>query len=179
MNRIICLVGESGAGKSVTAECLEREGYNYIKSYTTRPKRSENENGHIFVDENYFKNKYEGTNYSEELIAYTEFHGYRYWSTREQYKEKEFSVYVVEPVGAQELKNIIRDCEIIIVYLKVDRDERFRRMYKDRGKKQALERLSYDSKSGIFDLIQCDYVVDANRNIDNVVCDVKKIVQMN
>lgn len=178
MDKIICLVGESGSGKSTLAELLEKEQYNYIKSYTTRCKRNVNENGHIFVNENYFKNKYEGTNYEKDLIAYTEFDGYRYWSTREQYKDKGLSVYVVEPVGANELKKAIKDCEIIVVYLKVDRDERFRRMCEDRGQKQALKRLSYDSESGIFNLIKCDYVVDANRSIKDSVYDVKKIVQM-
>ncbi len=45
---IICLVGESGSGKSTIAELLEKEGYNYIKSYTTRKPRYKGERGHIF-----------------------------------------------------------------------------------------------------------------------------------
>lgn len=177
MDEIICLVGESGSGKSTIAELLEKEGYNYIKSYTTRPRRSEDEKGHIFVDEEYFKNKYEESNYKVELIAYTEFHGYRYWSTKEQYKNKGISIYIVEPVGAQELKTYIKDCKIIIIYLKADREERFKRMERVRGKQQALKRLAYDSDSHIFNLIYCDYVVDANRSINDTVADVRKIIK--
>lgn len=178
MDRIICLVGESGSGKSTIAELLEEEGYNYIKSYTTRPKRSEDENGHIFVDEEYFKNKYKGSNYKEKLIAYIEFHGYRYWSTKEQYENKGISIYTVEPVGAQELKNYIKNCKITVIYLKADREKRYKRMESDRGKQQALKRLAYDSGSGIFNLIYCDYVVDANRSISDIVDDIRKIIKL-
>lgn len=176
MDQIICLVGESGTGKSTIAELLEKEGYNYIKSYTTRPKRSEDENGHIFVDEKYFINKYNGHNYKEELIAYIEFHGYRYWSTKEQYENKGISIYTVEPVGAQELRNCIKDCKITIIYLKADREVRYKRMERDRGKQQALKRLAYDSDSGVFNLIYCDYVVDANRNLNDTIEDIRKII---
>ncbi|MDV7402737.1 hypothetical protein RZS08_65550, partial [Arthrospira platensis SPKY1] len=50
-DKIICLCGESGSGKTTIAELLEKEGYNYIQSYTTRKARFEGEKGHIFVDE--------------------------------------------------------------------------------------------------------------------------------
>lgn len=178
MDKIICLVGESGSGKSTIAELLEKEGYNYIKSYTTRPRRIEDEKGHIFVEEEYFKAKYKGSDYKNELIAYTEFHGYRYWSTKSQYKDKGISIYVVEPRGAVELKNYITDCKVIVIYLKADKEERFNRMESERGKQQALKRLAYDSDSGIFNLICCDYVVDANRrNLNDIVKDVSTIIK--
>lgn len=176
MDRIICLVGESGSGKSTIVECLEKEGYNYIKSYTTRPKRSENENGHIFVDEEYFKDKYNDKALKKKLIAYTEFHGYKYWSTEEQYKGKGTSIYAVEPSGARELMNCIKNCEIIVIYLKVDSEERFKRMEKGRGRDQALKRRYYDNKVGLFNIIKCDYVVDGNRNTKDIVEDIKKII---
>lgn len=176
MDKIICLVGESGSGKSTIVECLEREGYNYIKSYTTRPKRSENENGHIFVDESFFKNYYENKAVKENLIAYTEFHGYRYWSTESQYKGKGISIYTVEPSGAVELKKIIKDCIVIVIYLKVDAQERLKRMEKDRGREQALKRFYHDNEIELFHVIPCDYVVNGNRKIEFIVKDIKKII---
>ena len=47
---IICIVGESGVGKTMVAEYFEYEyGVNLIQSYTDRNKRFEGETGHKFV----------------------------------------------------------------------------------------------------------------------------------
>jgi guanylate kinase len=172
MDKIICLIGASGSGKSSIAARLEQEGYNYIKSYTTRPKRNKTEDGHIFLDESSF-NKLK----KEELIAYAEFDEYKYWSTKEQYFNKGDSIYVIEPKGAVELKSSIKDCEVLLVYLKVDREERYKRMKDKRGFEMAERRLQYEDKTGIFNNIKCDYIVDANRDMGEVVCNIKKIIQ--
>jgi len=48
--KVICIVGESGSGKTYLAEHL-RHDYNIpmIESYTDRPKRRDNEVGHVFL----------------------------------------------------------------------------------------------------------------------------------
>ena len=47
---LLVLLGESGTGKTTIANEL-RNKYNMkvLQSYTTRPKRDENEDGHTFV----------------------------------------------------------------------------------------------------------------------------------
>jgi guanylate kinase len=170
MDRIICLIGESGSGKSSIAKYLEDEGYNYIKSYTTRPKRNLEEEGHIFVNESFLKKLKK-----QEIIAYAEFDNYKYWSTTQQYKQKGTSIYVIEPKGAVELKNSLSDCEVVIIYLKVDREERIRRMKSDRGAIMAERRIKHDAESGIFNFIKCDYVVDGNRDMLEVICDIRSV----
>lgn len=172
MDKIICLIGESGSGKSSIAVSLEEEGYNYIKSYTTRAKRNKTENGHIFLEESSF-NKFN----KEELIAYTEFDEHRYWSTRQQYIGKGISIYVIEPSGAIELKRSIKYCEILVIYLKVDREERFNRMKQDRGLEMAERRLLNEAEIGMFNSIKCDYVVDGNRDMLQVIRDIKEIIK--
>ncbi|MDD3224363.1 MAG: AAA family ATPase [Clostridium sp.] len=172
MDTIICLVGESGSGKSTIALELEKIGCNYIKSYTTRPKRSDNEDGHIFVDKDYIS-KFK----KQDIIAYTEFDGHAYWSARSQYKNKGISVYVIEPLGAAEFKSIVLDSRVIIIYLKTDSKTRFHRMVKDRGTKMAERRLSYDESSGRFDVIKCDYIINAQKDTDFVVNEIIKIAK--
>lgn len=174
MDKIICLIGESGSGKSSIAKILEQDGYNYIKSYTTRAKRNKTEDGHIFLNESSFS-KFK----KEELIAYVEFDKCRYWSTREQYMGKGSSIYIIEPSGAIELKNSIKDCEVLLIYLKVDKNERYKRMKKDRGEEIAERRMQHESHTGIFNSIKCDYVVDANRDMLQVICDLKEIITSN
>jgi guanylate kinase len=54
---LFLLVGRSASGKSTVANMLEEQhGYKQVSSYTTRPPRYEGEVGHIFVNENEFKN---------------------------------------------------------------------------------------------------------------------------
>ena len=54
-DKIICIVGRSGSGKTTAAEYLEElYGLKSIQSYTTRPKRKPNETGHTFVTEDEF-----------------------------------------------------------------------------------------------------------------------------
>ena len=78
---IYLLVGESGNGKTSVSEHLERQyGLTSIQSYTTRPKRSENENGHIFITDSEFDNL-------KDLVAYTEFNNYRYGTTTDQVEQ--------------------------------------------------------------------------------------------
>lgn len=70
---IITIVGESGAGKSKAAEYL-RQHYdiNLIESYTDRPKRTPDEQGHTFLTQTEF------TNLQGEQLAYTKFGDFRY-----------------------------------------------------------------------------------------------------
>lgn len=52
---IVCVVGESGTGKSHLASYLEANyGFGLIQSYTDRPKRHEQETGHTFLTKEEF-----------------------------------------------------------------------------------------------------------------------------
>lgn len=96
MKNIYLIVGQSGSGKTTIVNCLEEKyGLKSIQSYTTRPKRSDDETGHIFIsDEEYDK--------LTNIVANTEFCGYRYCVQAEQIDNND--LYVIDSVGVKTLK---------------------------------------------------------------------------
>lgn len=158
MDRIVCVVGPSGSGKTTVAKELEKLGYNIIKSYTNRKPRVKDEYGHIFVNE-----KYKDT---DDTIAYTKFADYEYWATRDQYKNKGISIYIICPQGANELREKVKDAEIVSIYLDVSESVRRNRMDNE-NRIDTEKRILHDRKR--FENITCDYTIDANKEIDHVM----------
>lgn len=168
---IICLAGESGSGKTTIAELLENEGYNYIESYTTRPPRFQGERGHVFVEEMVFK---QDIVRNANTIAYTFFNNHHYWAIRDQYQGKGTSVYIIDVPGIQTLKEKVKDATIVVIYLKVDKENRYNRMILERGIYEAKERIDHDHNN--FKVIDCDYVVDANGTIEETLDLIKQVL---
>jgi guanylate kinase len=162
-DRIICLVGESGSGKTTIAKLLESAGYNVIQSYTTRLQRESNEWGHRFVDDDTLLEHIDMRDY---IIAYKNYDGYHYWAVRDQYKGLGTSIYVVDPDGIEMLLSKVGDAEIIVVYLKTEKETRILRM-KDQGRsiENVGRRVGYDRET--FKCLRCNWVVDANGSIDD------------
>ena len=110
-NNLTLIIGRSGTGKSTLEEKLCRD-YNLksIKSYSTRPKRSPNEDSHIFIkpsDVDNYPNK----------IATTTINGNFYFATKEQLDESQ--LYVIDPIGLYELSNNFPDLTFNLIYLKL------------------------------------------------------------
>jgi len=102
--KIICIVGESGTGKTFLAEYLRQQyGIPMIESYTDRPKRTPDEVGHTFLS----KEEFDDLNMAE-MIAFTCWPGadgeiVRYCCL-EGDVDSEVSTYVIDERGLRYLK---------------------------------------------------------------------------
>jgi guanylate kinase len=171
IDKIVCLIGESGSGKTTLAMRLEREGYNVIKSYTTRLPRGIDEWGHIFVsEEEYLKQDF------TQVVAQTCFDENRYWALREQFEGKGMSVYILDPIGERMIRNEVDNTRLTTIYLKVDEGKRIERMRKDgRSEKEIAKRVEHDRLR--FKLINCDYVIDNNGDLEEAVNLMKLVIK--
>lgn len=86
-------MGPSGSGKSTFETYLcNTYGMQPLRSYTTRPPRSEDDNTHTFISAEQYKEIP-----SEDIVAYTYFDGNHYCSTVSQIETSD--TYVVDPDG--------------------------------------------------------------------------------
>jgi guanylate kinase len=174
---IICLVGESGAGKTTIAKMLGQLGYNAIQSYTTRPRRFPKEWGHVFVSESEWlkaeKAEIAGAN---NVLAPNKIGDYHYWGYRQQYQGRGISIYAVDPAGVKLLRTSINDAEIIVIFLKADLDTRTNRMYEEgRSIQDVSERITLDRKT--FSITSCNWVIDANGSLEQTLDLIQLIIK--
>lgn len=133
---ILLICGESMTGKTTIMKELCRQYpniYNPIMSYTTRPKRSEDEYGHIFVDEE----KMWDMMHQYGLVARTFINGYFYFTTPEQFVEDKINIYIVDGLGVLDVTNFYKTssysepvhiCTALITRTLYDTDEYVERL---------------------------------------------------
>lgn len=102
------IVGRTGSGKDYLANQLCKRGYTQIKSYTTRAKRTPDEDTHIFITKDDAK-KY------KDRVAETVIDDIEYFATREQLKNND--IYVIDPNGLYTLLNKVSKEKFVIIYV--------------------------------------------------------------
>lgn len=161
-NTLYLFIGKSASGKTTVANFLEKKhGLKQVNSYTTRPPRYEGEIGHIFVNDTEFDNL-------GELVAYTEYNGFRYGTTAEQLDQCQ--IYVVDVLGVKTLLERYKtDRKIAILYFSTNVCTRIHRMI-DRGDSDMaiISRLLQDEKEDWHDTLN-DVVWHNNAYHNNLV----------
>lgn len=102
------IIGRTGSGKDYLAEQLSKKGYKILKSYTTRERRTPNEDTHIFI------NKDEAIKYKDR-IAETKIGDIEYFATKQQLLDSD--IYVIDPKGLYVLLNKMPKERFIIIYV--------------------------------------------------------------
>lgn len=117
---LMCVMAESAAGKDrLVNELCNRNHLTQLISYTTRARRANEGDTHIFVDEETYQQMKDDNN----IAAYTYINGNHYWSTINQLYESDF--YVIDPRGIESLKALnLPKLHLITVYVNVPEDIR-------------------------------------------------------
>ena len=126
MNKKIMILGRSGSGKDTVAQALTKlYGLKQLCSSTTRPRRYEGEDTHIFVSE-------EEANMMTDRVAETVINGYQYFATRQQLDECD--TYVIDPIGLKCMQDNAKNVPLCVVYVNASSAVR-----KDRAMKRASD----------------------------------------
>ncbi|NLZ48988.1 MAG: AAA family ATPase [Clostridiales bacterium] len=182
-DHIIGLIGKSGSGKTTILQHFREKGYNVIESYTDRPKRFENERGHLFIS------REDVEKYKDEMIAYTFFDNHHYFATRSQYRGKGITFYTIDPVGVIALEREITDANLIFIYIEVDESIRKERILNRhikgnknmdatalrKAQEEVERRIKHDRE--FFSTIKCHYVIDNNGSVEETVKEIEKLIE--
>ncbi len=182
MNKPLFLfVGKSASGKTTVADMLSKDGYSQVYSYTTRPKRYEDEIGHTFItDEEYDK--------LENIVASTLYNGHRYCTTLDQLQKED--IYVIDIPGVETLMGNYDKLnrEVYVLYFEANVYTRIQRMLnRHDSDTQIVGRLLNDEANDwIWQLVNlCAtsenkftmYTVNAGESLDKVYNEVKEYIQ--
>jgi len=126
---LICLMGRTASGKDTLANKLcERTGLRQIISYTTRERRVNEGDTHIFISDEEYKTLED----SGRIAAFTQIGTYKYCCTIDQLYEND--IYVIDPVGVQHLRELdLPNLRLVTVYVNTPDDVRKDRALSKRG----------------------------------------------
>lgn len=113
MSKLTLIIGRTGSGKDTLANAFKKFDKKVLQSYTTRPKRNDNDNGHIFISED------EVDNYPDKIATAT-INEYHYFATREQAEEND--IYIINPDAVEELIGNLEGFEVNIIYVSAKDD---------------------------------------------------------
>lgn len=168
MNKIITLiVAPSGAGKTTICDRLsEKYGLRQVWSYTTRPPRSENEIGHIFITRDELPDR-------DEMCAYTYYNDEHYFATHQQVDDAD--LYVIDPAGIQYFMQHYKGKKVPkVIKIHVPIEERMKRMAA-RGDSQyeVMRRIECDKQK--FRLVPYDMKV-VNDDLETCVDEIYNFI---
>jgi len=159
-NDIIIITGFSGAGKDSIARELSKKGYEFVVSYTTRPKKDNEIEGkdYYFVNDSFMK--------PESFIEIREYKTvkgiWKYGIYKNYILDDKAYVCVMDIQGAKTLKNIF-GARVTIFFVHVNHELRLTRvMYRDGGNfsmKEWCRRAEDDKKIKKNIDKDCDYVI--------------------
>ena len=169
------IIGRTASGKSTVAKRMcELLGIKQIVSFTTRPPRcGEIENGdHFFISNEEADRILE----NEEIAAYTEIGGNRYFTTKKTLDERD--VYVIDPAGVHYLNEKYgKEYDLCMIYVSASKETRKKRYMEREGasedafwKRENAETAQFDSFEKTYDGLYIDNdAVSSNKELSDTI----------
>lgn len=110
---LLCVMGRTASGKDTLVNKLcERTDLKQIISYTTRERRVNEGNTHIFISDK----EYQELEDRGQIAAFTQIGPYKYCCTINQLYEND--IYVIDPIGVQRLRELdLPNLRLVTVYI--------------------------------------------------------------
>lgn len=109
----LLIIGRTASGKDTLADALRHAcGMTFVKSCTTRPRRTPDEDTHVFITEE------QAVPLVRDAVAYTKIGDYIYFTTAQQVMETEG--YVIDPIGMRTLCANMPNTLFVIAYVHAD-----------------------------------------------------------
>lgn len=172
--KIITISGASGCGKSTLVQFLQNKGFSYIKSYTTRKPRKDDNNNYIHVSIEDFKNL-EQENFFLETDVYQDYL-YGTPAILDQYSNDDILVLDLTVEGVSSLRTKMKDVKILSLYLYIDFETLIRRLLlRNTNDLDSICKRLYKSKQELTNILDSNNI-DLCINMNNINHD--KILEM-
>ena len=168
LNALYCLIGKSGTGKSTVMQALhDTFGYAIAQSYTDRPKRTQDEQGHIFLSSSEF-------DALGDLILPRNSQDGRYGMTEEILDKSD--LIVLDYLGTEELLKTYTKRPVHVIGLHADMHARIVRI-DGRGStfQERRKRMATDEHDFYFMDDVCEIVV-TNKDLQQTVSIIKNFI---
>lgn len=132
-----------------------------LKSFTTRPKRFDAEDSHIFIT------KEEAAAHTDR-VAETTINGYEYFSTKAQVAETD--IYIIDPNGIEVLTKNMPDTDFQIIYIKADEDLNRRIHAVKRVEDKIKEEEIFDKRNASEDAQFTEFEDKIFHRMDSEIC---------
>ncbi len=143
---LLCVMGRTSSGKDTLVNKLcERTGLRVITSHTTRSRRTNEGDTHIFST----RDVYEQMKSEGNVAAFTEIAGNIYWTTIDQLYQND--IYIIDPYGVKTLRDLnLPDLHIVTVYINTPDAIREERALNKRGDDKSKFRTRDFAERGQF-----------------------------
>ena len=170
---VFLIVGESSCGKDSLTNLLEKDGYRILKSYSTRPRRINESETHVFITPE------DVEKYRDGIIAYTKIGDYEYFATRDQLRE--IDIYTIDPNGVKYIKNNVTGIRFVVIYINVnEKERRFRAEHLRKDNIEEIDKRFREEKSQFDEMrlnAQFDYSI-CNYNLEKSYQILKNIIEI-
>ena len=182
--KLVLIVGPSGSGKGTVIKELKEKYSDFVYpiSYTTRAKRSGEEDGEVyhFVS----KDEFEAMIERDEFLEYAVVHSDNYYGTSKKdildgLARGAVVIREIDIQGFNSIKKIVPQENLVSIFMKVSDMEDLKRRILKRGEMsdEEFEKRMESAKKEIAQASECDFRVDNIwGEIDECVANVEEII---